>query len=248
MALKKNIELKVGIFVFIGLIILSIIVFSIGNIYFFKPRYNIKVKFNSVSGIEDGAQVKLSGVKIGEVEKVKINYNNEFGKIQVELVVLVDCNIKIPRDSYAYINTLSLLGEKYLEISPGATSNDFLKEGDVLVGMDSVSMREIIEVGDKIAVKLNQIVESIDYVVSDPEVKESLKTTLKNSSEMIMDFKNFVASASRVLDKIEKGEGTIGKLISDDKIYEDLKYLVEDLKKNPWKLLRKSKVDDKKNR
>ena len=58
----KNFELKVGIFVFIGIVMLFIIVFSIGKVYIFQPGYHIRVLFNFAGGLGDAAPVRLAGV------------------------------------------------------------------------------------------------------------------------------------------------------------------------------------------
>ena len=98
----------------------------------------------------------------------------------------------------ATINTLGLLGEKYLEIIPGAAEKGFLKDSDALIGKDPVAMEKITE-------------------------------NLANLSE----------SVGTVVDRLKRGEGTIGKLLVEDKIYRDLEAFVEDIKKHPWKLLSK---------
>ena len=68
MTAKMNLELKVGIFTFIALIVLTIAVFSIGDIYIFRPGYLIKVCFSFASGVDVGAAVRVAGIEVGEIE------------------------------------------------------------------------------------------------------------------------------------------------------------------------------------
>ena len=195
----KTFELKVGVFILIGIAVLFIIVFSIGDIKLVKGGYHIKVIFNFASGIGPSAPVRLAGVGCGQVERLHLFYDEKEARTKVEVYSWIESNdIKIEKDAVATINTLGLLGEKYLEIIPGAAEKGFLKDSDTLIGKDPVAMEKITE-------------------------------NLANLSE----------SVGTVVDRLKKGEGTIGKLLVEDKIYRDLEAFVGDIKKHPWKLLSK---------
>jgi len=193
----KIFELKVGIFIMIGIAILFIIVFSIGDINLVKRGYHIKIDFNFVDGIGGSAPVRLAGVGVGQIDGLKIYYNEKEKRSKAQLNAWIKENIKIDEEAVATINTLGFMGEKYLEIFPG-TSSKFLKEGDLLVGKDPASVNKIFE-------KLGSLTDSVNVVV----------TRLKN------------------------GEGTVGKLLTDDAVYKNLEAFTEDIKNNPWKLLNK---------
>jgi phospholipid/cholesterol/gamma-HCH transport system substrate-binding protein len=193
----KIFELKVGIFIMIGIAILFIIVFSIGDITFVKRGYHIKVDFNFVDGIGGSAPVRLAGVGVGQIDGLKIYYNEKENKTKAQLSAWIKENVKVDDEAVATINTLGFMGEKYLEISPGASSR-FLKEGDILVGKDPASVNKIFE-------KLGSLTDSVNIIV----------------------------------ERLKKGEGTVGKLLTDDSVYNNLEAFTEDIKNNPWKLLNK---------
>ncbi len=203
---KSNLEVKVGIFVFIGIIILTIIVFSIGGKHFFKVGYNIKVIFNFANGLEVGAPVRVAGVSVGEVKDILIKDDPETNKTSVEVIAWLEKNVRIQSDSKAYINTLGLLGEKYVEIMPGV-EKDSLNENDILIGHDPVSMEKVTE---KALAVINKLDSATEY-------------------------------ANRILQRVDKGEGTVGKLFTDETLYRQLEEFVQDIKNNPWKLLIKTK-------
>jgi ABC-type transporter Mla subunit MlaD len=68
---KTKMEFKVGFFVFIGLIILMIFVFSIGSFRTWASGYRVNFIYNFVNGIKVGAPVRFSGVDAGEIEKIR---------------------------------------------------------------------------------------------------------------------------------------------------------------------------------
>ncbi len=196
---KTKLEMKVGVFVFLGLVILMIFVLSIGGFKTWSLGYRLKFTFNFVNGLKIGAPVRFAGVDVGQVKEIKfISSPNEVTR--VEITGWLKNEVKVPADSVVWVNTLGLLGEKYIEIMPGRDYENYLLANQVLVGHDPIAMHEVTELAKNIA-------EDFDAVIF----------------------------------RIKNGEGTIGRLLSDDSIYNQLEALVEDLRKHPWKLFRKTK-------
>ncbi len=196
---KTKLELKVGIFVFFGLIILMIFVLSIGGFKTWSSGYHVKFVFNFINGVKIGAPVRFAGLDVGQVKQIKlIPIDGE--KTRVEITGWVKKEVRIPVDSTVWVNTLGLLGEKYVEIIPGTNAKELILPGQLLVGKDPVAMHEVGELAKR-------IVDDLDAVIV----------------------------------KIKRGEGTLGKLITDDTIYTEVEALILDLKQHPWKLFWKGK-------
>jgi len=192
-------ELKVGIFIAVGILIFFIVVFSIGDVYLVRGGYHIKAVFNFANGITESSPVRFAGVNVGQVDEIRIFFDQKEKKTKVELLAWINSNdIRITRDSVAVINTLGLLGEKYLEIFPGSDINDLLYNGGTIIGEDPIPT-------ERIARRIDHLIETADTIAT----------------------------------RLEKGDGTIGKFLTDDKIYDDIEAFVEDIKKHPWKLLHK---------
>jgi len=200
-------EIKVGIFVFIGILIMFIIVFSIGELYILKPIYRVKVVFDFANGIAVGSPVRLAGVQVGEIDNIGVYYDKEDKRTRVLLSAKLKKEFKIEKDSECTINTLGLLGEKYLEITPGTVESGYIKEGDLIIGHNPISMAEV----------------------------------TMNVKELTESAKLMTESAQSILKRIEDGQGTVGKLLVEEEIYNDLRMFVKDIRYNPWKLLRKGK-------
>ena len=237
MATKENFELKVGIFVFIGIVILAIIIFSIGDIYFFKPGYHMKAVFGYVNGLEMGAPVRVAGVSVGEIKDVRVYRDSGSGKINVELLMWINKGTKIEKDSKAYINTLGLFGEKYVEITPGDPALGFFKEDETLYGKDPISMERFSEKMEKIAEEVSKTFVSINDVLGDEKAREDLRVTIRDSRVLVEKIQKLTDTTTLVVEKLERGEGTIGKLMKDETIYNNLEGLSADIRQNPWKLL-----------
>ncbi len=229
---KSNFELKVGIFIFIGIVILSVIVFSIGNFYSIKRGYVLDVIFDFASGISVGAPVRYAGVEVGEVKAIEVYFDEKENSPMVRVLIWVSQNTWINEDANATINTLGLLGEKYLEITPGTREVKLLSHGDTLRGKDPISTEELTRETKETLSRINSMVESVNEVVGDEAVRTSLKNTISNLETVTAELKDFIALA-------KEGKGTIGRLMSDDKLYNDIDEMILDIKKHPWKLLYK---------
>ncbi|MCM8789626.1 MAG: MlaD family protein [Candidatus Omnitrophica bacterium] len=197
---KTKMELKLGIFIFINLVILSTFILSIGNFRAWTSRYNGVFIYNFVNGIKLGAPVRFAGVDVGEVKNICFYFNPEEQKTKVEVTCSVKKEVKIPLDSTVWVNTLGLLGEKYIEIIPGEDYDNILANNQKMVGVDPIAMHDVTRLAQGIGQNVNESIER-----------------LKNK------------------------EGTIGKLLYEDKIYNELDALITDIRKNPWKLFRKTK-------
>ena len=240
-------EIKVGLFVFIAFVLLAVMVFSISDFYTSQAQYTypLRVRFNFVNGIDSGAPVRVAGVKVGEVRTVGVYRDESTQKVQVELGIRLSRDAVLEEDSVAYINTLGLLGEKYLEVVPGTPGKRALTAGEILLGKDSVSTEKLMESSYDTVEQLHKAVSSLNEVIGDPTTQESLRDMLANSKEATAQLTIFLTQANELIGKINRGEGTVGQLLVKDDLYQNLKALTEDLKAHPWKLFFRPKEKNK---
>ena len=240
-------EIKVGLFVFIAFVLLAVMVFSISDFYTSQAQYTypIRVRFSFVNGVDTGAPVRVAGVKVGEVRSVGVYRDESTQKLQVELGVRISRDAVLEEDSVAYINTLGLLGEKYLEIVPGTSGRRVITAGEILVGKDSVSTEKLMESGYQAVEQMEKAVASLNEVLGDPQAQQALKEAMINSKDVTIQLTLFLTQANELMGKINRGEGTVGQLLAKDDLYRDLKDLTSDLKAHPWKLFFRPKEKKK---
>ena len=219
----RTFEFKVGTFILIGIGLLFFIVFSIGDIYFAKPGYTIKVLFNFVGGIGPSAPVRFAGVGAGHVTGIQLIYDEKNKSSKAEVTAWIEEHIKIENDASFVINTMGLLGERYLEIYPGTPGKPLVRSGDVLIGKDPVPM-------EKLTDNLSKLTDSISGIVGRIEKGEGTIGKLLTDTSLYDNLQEFTT-------KLNKGEGTLGQLLTNDSIYKNFEAFSEDLKRNPWKLL-----------
>lgn len=229
-------KLKVGIVITAALIILLLAILFAGNIQnLFAPQSTIYATFHDVKGLRSGAPVWFAGVQIGSVKS--INFTGE--KITASMKIDRDALPFLKKDSEASILTLGLLGDKYVEISPGSKKAEGLKQGDAITGLTRLEMNEELSrlvsgVGSKKG-SLGRLLEEDtlyrDISSSARDIKlfaETLKASEGAVNKFIKEpelYERFV-KASQSLDtftqRLASSKGTVNRLIEDESLYENV--------------------------
>ena len=130
---KKNIELYVGFFVIVGLACCAYVVVELGGLRLNqKDRYTINAFFSSVAGLKVGADVEMAGVGVGQVSSITLDLERFVAKVEMNL----DDKILLSEDVIASIKTSGIIGDKFINLSPGA-SDEILKPGAVIFNTES---------------------------------------------------------------------------------------------------------------
>jgi phospholipid/cholesterol/gamma-HCH transport system substrate-binding protein len=125
-------EIVAGAFVVLGLALLAYLSISIGGVNVSagvgvgrRHRVPIRARFSNVGDLKAHAPVKIAGVTVGDVRSIRL------ADYAAELVMQIDPNVVLPKDTIASITTAGLLGESYVALSPGAADAN-LRAGDLI--------------------------------------------------------------------------------------------------------------------
>ncbi len=248
----RNIEFKVGAFVFLGIFLLAVFVLKAGDIHWFNKGYYVEFIFPNVSGLKIGSPVRLVGVDIGSVKEVKVVYNVKDKTSQVEVYAYINSNIKFPIDSRVEIVSIGLLGDKGIEITPGIEYSSMVRAGDILYGKKETDLQDLIEEGEKIAVEIRKGLATFNTIISDSELIETVKGSVERFGAASEEMESTLKEVKDILSALKEGKGTLGRFIYDDSIYilleltaydlnHKLNLLLDDIKRHPWKLFIKTK-------
>jgi phospholipid/cholesterol/gamma-HCH transport system substrate-binding protein len=227
---ESNLEFKVGLFVFVAALFLTIFIFSITDSTVFEKGKSLKVIFNFANGLKENAPVRVAGVDQGVVKDINLFFDRSDTKTKVEVEIWIKKETKVPADSIIMINQLGLLGEKYIEVVPGVDTKQFLESGQLIVGKDPIPQELISERVMEVATKIDKTFAGVSQIINDAENQNSFNAALSNISSITGNVDDIIAD-------MKSGRGTLGKFFYDDQLYENLEGLSAELKANPWKLL-----------
>ncbi|MBF0337932.1 MAG: outer membrane lipid asymmetry maintenance protein MlaD [Nitrospirae bacterium] len=138
---RFDIEIAVGVFLVLGFLSLAYLSVSMGNLNILSEKgYVVIAEFNKTGGLKKGAPIEIAGVEIGKVKDVSLNKDT----YQARVTMFIKPAVKIQEDAIASIKTKGLLGERYLQISPGG-SPTLLSDGGKLRETESaIDIEELI--------------------------------------------------------------------------------------------------------
>ena len=123
---KLDIELAVGLFLIVGIICLGYLSIKLGKMEIFGGEgYNVQAVFSDSGGLRTGSAVEIAGVEVGRVKSVSLE------DYQAKIMIHLSQDVKIQEDSIASIKTKGLIGEKYVEISPGG-AEEMIQPGGII--------------------------------------------------------------------------------------------------------------------
>lgn len=232
-----KVEIKVGLFVLIGVALFIISVFAIsGDQSVFTQYYTIKVRFPHVTGLGQGSVVQVLGVPVGNVEKI------EFGKDHNDLITFLNIDTKyeslISNDSVAEVQTKGALGDKFIYILPGSSKiplkhDSFInanKKDDFLTTLNSKG--EDVNEAFMIIHDIRKILHDLNGNGEVKEIVSNLQALTQNMKKITNDgvldkeLKISIQSLANVLQKVDQGKGTLGALINDPSIHHSLKRML----------------------
>ena len=136
---KFDLELAVGLFIIAGVICLGYLSIKLGKLEIVGERgYEIYGIFSNVGGLKAGSSIEIAGVNVGQVKSVRLeNY-------QANVVLNLPNGLKVQEDAIVSVKTKGLIGEKYVEITPGASEKIIKPGGRILETQSPIDIEELI--------------------------------------------------------------------------------------------------------
>jgi len=221
----------------------------------FEKKYRLVSRFEDVSGLGQGASVSLAGIRVGSVKRVGFPADLHNKQLVVEMQISREFQDRIRKDSRATIVTQGLLGDKMVMVTVGHADAPALNDGEVLETTTVGDFNSIGENAHHVLMRADHILENVDKLIADAKEGEGLVHTLlydpigKDLLHAVADsahsferlanrlerearvakiagnLENASGDISQITSQIRRGEGTIGGLLSDETIYNDLRAL-----------------------
>jgi phospholipid/cholesterol/gamma-HCH transport system substrate-binding protein len=213
MARERGLEFKVGVLIVVAIAVMLAFIFFLGN-FSLSSGYTLHVDYNYIGNMKPGAPVKVAGIKVGNIEKIRFLGGKEVDKktgrrIQVRIDVWVEDRVSqtLRQDAEFFINTAGVLGEQYLEIVPGDDfENGPLEPGSVVRGIDPPRT-------DLVVARLYEVLDSFADLLKNE--KDLIKNLLSNTSEAVAEVNTLLKENKDEITDLLASSGTLAKQASD---------------------------------
>lgn len=223
-------NLKVGITVFLGLVVLFIFLFLVGTERnAFTSTYRLNIFLSNIQGLTSGSIVSLGGMKIGNVDSFEFSKRDDVNGVVVGIKIPEKYKNMITVKSYAILKTIGLLGDMTVDISMGQKGEKLLEDNDFLKVKPTLSFESFADkmnpILDDIASTMKNLNAITDKIVTG---KGSLGRFLNNTTAM-NNFENVLSNLESITNAIVNKKGAIGKLAYDSSLYDNLSLLSNNL-------------------
>jgi phospholipid/cholesterol/gamma-HCH transport system substrate-binding protein len=211
-----KVETKVGLLALVSLIMVAAFAYAMGFVAPFSNTKELNVMFNFAGGIEEGSPVRVMGIKVGKVKSITFDPEHKMAdgeEVKLRLTITIDKKAwtSVRKDSKFFINLAGVIGEKFLEISPGTATAGEFANGEYVRGEDPPRIDQLLSQGYGLAGKVIEILEKNEGSVTNVIKQLDSLTTNFNRTLVLLDKTTKNREVSRLLDNAVK--------ISDDMAY-----------------------------
>ncbi|MES2267533.1 MAG: MlaD family protein [Bacteroidota bacterium] len=240
MANKGENNIKLGVFVLAGLLVLMASFYMIGkNRNLFGSSFELKARFNNLNGLMEGNNVLFSGIQAGTVKKITM-----INDTLIEVTLAIDNKTSgfVHKNALAAIGTEGLMGNKVVNIQAKKGNSPLVETGDILAAQKMINTDEMLQTLSKTNNNIATISESLKNAVlgiensaifqllNDKTIGVSLRSTLKNINNASTNANQMTQGLNAIVVKIKQGKGTAGMLMSDPAMADDLKSAVSNIR------------------
>ena len=220
MALRKQVtweELRVGVFVLIGLIIIAVGIFYVTGAASWGAKYTVRTYLPVADNLQNGAPVTLDGVAVGNVQTMRINTHPSDPMHSIEVVMRLQSAYQpfIRSSSDASVATQGLLGQAYISITRGYTG-EIIQNNGVVTG---AAAKDIVAGGAQLEDNLNAVLKQISDIVGTIHSGKGSAGAFIYDRSLYDHFDSVAASAQSLVANVKAGKGSVGKLLVSDDLY-----------------------------
>lgn len=217
---------RVGLFFLLGLALVWVTFETLsGGKVFEKKGYSVVAGFDTLKELKQGDEVRMAGVKIGAVGQTRLA-----GR-RAEAILDINPGVEIKDDAVATISMAGLIGTNYIAIDLGTPDAKPLRPGAEIHTRTTPDFNTIMSdlgnLGQKLDGALGSLTESLN---GDPQHPGLLKNLNSLVTENQGNVKATISNLKEVTDKINKGEGTVGKLVNSSELHDQLLASVNEIR------------------
>jgi len=213
-------QLRVGLTVLFASITLAVLTFLMsGTTGLFTPKISLKSYFDNAQGLRNGAPVRLQGVDIGNVTKVRVVSNNPRTPVEITMRVNTRYGFSIRKDSVTSLSTAGVLGETFIDIDSSQATLPPARDGDTLKTRDTPDIQDVVRASQGTLQNLDALLKRTDRILAFVESGQGSIGKLIYDPALYNRFADTVSEFKGIVDQIRNGQGSIGKLIASDEIY-----------------------------
>jgi phospholipid/cholesterol/gamma-HCH transport system substrate-binding protein len=226
-------ELRVGILVLSALAILILVIFAVsGDIKLpgLSRTTAVRTQMASVDGLRKGAEVRLSGKKVGSVREINFLQipSSPNSQSNIEIIMEIDGKLngspaveRIRTDSMAVLKGAGVLGDNVIDITPGTSAGKPIRDGDIIPSEAQKSVGDIINAAQTAVGHLNVIAADIRDMTGNMKAGRGTAGKFLNDESFYLNLDSAIRQAESLMKELKEGKGSVGQFVSDPALYKN---------------------------
>jgi len=227
-------SLSTGLFFLAGLVILFTALLIVGtNQNLFSQVYRLKAYLPDTQTLTEGTSVTLSGIEIGVIEAITLDSWHGENAVRFDIRLKKEYQSRITSSSRAYVKSIGVLGDKFMEISQGLAGEKPLTEGQEIPIEPAVDYERLIrDVSNSLLGSLKRV----ELILDEVEAGRGTLGALVKDSTLVIRLNGALDGFESTMTAVRSGKGTMGRMINDPTLYNDLTAMTSQLKSSAQKI------------
>lgn len=219
-------QVRVGIVLIVALIVLAFGIFQVGRLFdVFASRYPLVTLLEGSGGMIAGSPVTLAGQRVGQVESVEfIPVETRRGGATVRVILSINEAVQpqIRADSRAMLQTQGLLGDRFVNISPGSPNYPVLQAGDTIASLPALDYETVLRTAANTMEHVQDVVVDLRTLTDRLAGGEGTLGALLTDDALYNRMTTATTELAALLRAVNRSDGTMARLIRDPALYERL--------------------------
>lgn len=217
-------RIRVGLLGLASLVVLAYAIFQVGRLYdVFASRYELVTLVEGSAGLIEGAPVTLAGQRIGQVEDIQfIPVEDRAGgqnNIVIRLSVNENVQPQIREDSRASLRTQGLLGDRFVDVTPGSARFPPLQAGDTIPSMTALDFEEVLQTASATMAQVQDLVGEVQIMTAALTRGDGTLGSLLTDDRLYERMTGATTELAVLLARINRSDGTLARMIEDPSLY-----------------------------
>lgn len=242
---SKFVEFKVGLFMAVGLLAFMVSILVLGGDTSVFTRYmELRARFSEVQGLFPGSVVSLSGMKVGNIKRIEFVASEN--SVEVIMNIQHEYSERLVEGVTAEIRTQGALGDKFIYLNPGQLNAKPLPDGALVSSTETDYFKMLTSREDGVA-RVIDLIKELHTLVAAVNANGQSAAMMKNFAEASLKAKSTFAqldallgdlrseipenkklrqaivSLASIMEKVDQGKGTLGQLINDPSVHQNLR-------------------------
>ena len=213
-------QLRVGLTVLFASITLAVLIFLMsGTGGILTRKLTLYCYFDGSEGLRNGAPVRLEGVDIGNVTRIRLVPGHQSTPVQVSMKVNTKYMFNLHKDSVAALATAGVLGETYINITSVSAKGPEVVDGDTLASRSNPGIDDVVRASQSTLQNMDALLKRLDRIVAFVESGQGSIGKLIYDPGLYDRLNSTVGEFKGLMDDIQQGKGSIGPLLTSDEAY-----------------------------